>query len=163
MPVRAFVSLGSNIDAEAQLQGAVAAMREEFGELELSPVYRSPAVGFDGDDFLNLIAGFVTDRSALDCAAVMQRLEMEAGRTGEQHGFTARPLDLDMVLYGDLIDGSRELRVPRDDVEKYAFVLGPLADIAPDFAHPVTGQTMAQMWAEFDRSTSPMTVVELSL
>jgi len=158
-----FVSGGSNINAEANIRAAVASLREEFGELAVSAVYRSPAVGFDGDDFLNLIIGFETNRSAHDCAAVMTRLEDESGRTDEQHGFTARPLDLDMVLYGDLIDDDQALRIPRDDVEKYAFVLGPLAEIAPEFTHPVYGKTMAQMWAEFDQSGVDMSVADIAL
>jgi len=156
MAVRVFVSGGSNIDAKNNVRRAVAELKKEFGELQLSAVYRSPAVGFDGDDFLNLIIGFTTERSAHDCAAVMSRLEGEAGRTDEQHGFTARPLDLDMVLYGDLIDDDQVLRVPRDDVDKYAFVLGPLAEIAPEFHHPVSGKTMAELWAVFDQKSSPL-------
>jgi len=158
MPVQVFVSGGSNIDAVTNIRNAVAGLRGEFGELSLSSVYRSPAVGFDGEDFLNIIIGFVTDRSASDCAGVMNALESASGRTDAQRGFTARPLDLDMVLYGDLVDGSPELRVPRDDVTEYPFVLGPLAEIAPDFRHPVTGETMADMWRGFDRSNLTMTV-----
>jgi 2-amino-4-hydroxy-6-hydroxymethyldihydropteridine diphosphokinase len=156
MPVRVFVSGGSNIDAKSNIRRAIAELEKEFGELQLSAVYRSPAVGFDGDDFLNLIIGFTTDRSARDCAAVMNRLEAEAGRTDEQHGFAARPLDLDMVLYGDLVDDAQALRVPRDDVDKYAFVLGPLAEIAPEFRHPVSGKTMSELWAAFDQQSSPL-------
>jgi len=157
-PVQVFVSGGSNIDAEDNIRNAVAGLQREFGELLLSSVYRSPAVGFDGDDFLNLIIGFETSRPAIECATVMTQLENSAGRTESQHGFTARPLDLDMVLYGALVDDSPVLRVPRDDVEKYAFVLAPLAEIAPEFIHPVTGKTMAEMWSSFERAAVEMTV-----
>ncbi len=161
--VQVFVSGGSNIDAEQNLRDAVIALREEFGELTLSSVYRSPAVGFEGDDFLNVVVAFVTERSAEDCATVMNRLEAQSGRTDDQRGFTARPLDLDMVLYGDLVDDSQLLRVPRADVDEYDFVLGPLAEIAPEFRHPVSGKTMAELWEAFDRSSSRMTKAAISL
>jgi len=158
-----FVSGGSNIDAAINIKQAVAGLREEFGDLSISRVYRSPAVGFEGDDFLNLVIGFKTDRSPHDCAAVMTRLEEAAGRTDDQHGFTARPLDLDMVLYGDLVDDDPVLRLPRDDVEKYAFVLAPLTELAPSFVHPVTGKTIDDMWNEFDQGSVTMTVEALGL
>ena len=162
MSVRVFVSGGSNIDAKQNIRRAIIRLEKEFGELQLSSVYRSPAVGFEGDDFLNIIIGFATARSPHDCAAVMSRLEAESGRTDAQHGFTARPLDLDMVLYGDLVDVDPALRVPRDDVDKYAFVLGPLAEIAPEFRHPVTGQTMAELWAAFDQHATPLLLESLA-
>ncbi len=159
---RVFVSGGSNIDAAKNIQQAVHELRSEFGELCLSKVYRSPAVGFDGDDFLNLIVGFTTDRSPHDCAAVMTRIEAAAGRTDDQHGFTARPLDLDMVVFGDLVDDDKALRLPRDDVDKYAFVLGPLAEIAPESLHPVSGKSFAELWADFDQAHVVMHVEPFS-
>ena len=163
MSAQVFVSVGSNINAAVNVRLAAVLLQREFGDLQLSTVYRSASAGFSGDDFLNLIIGFTTERSPHDCAAVMTKLEHEAGRSEDQHGFVSRPLDLDMVLYGDLVDTDPALRVPRDDIDKYAFVLGPLAEIAPGFRHPLNGKTMAELWTAFDQSASPMTVEPIKL
>ena len=163
MSTQVFVSVGSNINAAVNVGVAVMLLRREFGDLQLSTVYRSASAGFSGDDFLNLIVGFTTECSPHDCAAVMTQLEHEAGRSEDQHGFVSRPLDLDMVLYGDLVDADPELRVPRDDIDKYAFVLGPLAEIAPGVRHPLSGKTMSELWTAFDQAASPMTVEPINL
>jgi 2-amino-4-hydroxy-6-hydroxymethyldihydropteridine diphosphokinase len=155
---KVFVSVGSNIDTEKNIRQAFNDLKSEFGELFLSSVYRSPAVGFNGDDFLNLIIGFATNRSPYDCAAVMTRIEDSSGRTKQQHGFTARPLDLDMVVFGDLVDSDQSLRLPRNDVDKYAFVLAPLAEVAPKFLHPVSGKSFSKLWSDFDKTDVVMQI-----
>ena len=145
--VRAFVGAGSNIEPRANLEAACAALKQHYGELELSPLYQSPAAGFSGPDFLNLVAGFRTEEAP---AAILERLadlEADAGRDRSAGKFSSRTLDLDLLLYGDRIDAA--LKLPHPDIERYAFVLKPLADLAPDLRHPATGVTLSELWESF--------------
>jgi 2-amino-4-hydroxy-6-hydroxymethyldihydropteridine diphosphokinase len=158
-PIAAFVSAGSNIEPARHLRFAVSALRARFGPLLVSPVYRSRAVGFSGDDFLNLVIGFSTREPARVIVAELERLHGEAGRVRGPDPFCSRTLDLDLILYGDEVIA--ELRVPRPDILEYSFVLAPLADVAPELRHPVTGRTMAELWAGFDKSRQPIERVEL--
>lgn len=143
---KAYLSLGSNLDAANHLRGAIAALRERFGEVVLSPVYRTRAVGFDGADFYNSAA--IVD-SELEPQALndwLHALEDRHGRvrTGPRYG--DRTLDIDIVLYDDRrLEGPGNLRIPRPEL-KHAFVLRPLADIAPDLVVPGDGRTLAQLW-----------------
>ena len=146
-PARVFVSAGSNIGPRANLEAACAALKQCYGELELSPLYRSPAAGFSGPDFLNLVAGFRTDEAPGEIRRRLAELEVGAGRDRSGGKFSSRTLDLDLLLHGDRVDAS--LKLPHPDIERYAFVLKPLADLAPDLRHPVAGATLAELWAAF--------------
>lgn len=159
--VTAYVSAGSNIAPEANLRLAIGELRRRYGAVRLSPVYRTPAVGFAGDDFLNLVLAFDTAEPAAAIVAELERLHALAGRRRGPSAFMARTLDLDLLLYGDAV--LPELKVPRDDIRKYAFVLGPLADLAPDLVHPQGGETMAALWGGFDRGSQPLTPVTVDL
>ena len=156
-----YLGLGSNIDAETNLQSAVEALRERFGELQVSPVYRSPALGFEGDDFLNLVVGISTDLSPAALVEYFETLHERSGRVRGSEKFAPRTLDIDLLLYDDVV--SPELRLPRRDVLEHGFVLRPLADLAPDLVHPVTGSTMKEHWAAFDADCHPLTPVDVIL
>jgi 2-amino-4-hydroxy-6-hydroxymethyldihydropteridine diphosphokinase len=150
-----YVGVGSNIDPERNIATAVKVLRETYGTLELSSAYRNPPVGFDGDDFVNLVLCF---RSASGPAVVeesLSDLEKRAGRTRTGAGSGPRTLDLDLLLYGSLVDA--ELRLPRDDILMYPFVLCPLAELVPDLAHPMTGISVADSWKEMVHSSPPFT------
>lgn len=151
----AYLSLGSNIDAEANLRSAVAALRARFGELLLSNAYVFQAVGFDGGDFLNAAAVIDSDLDPFALNDWLHALEDAHGRDRSGPRFGDRPLDIDIVFYDDLVlDGpghpgsgpGRALQLPRDEL-RHAFVLKPLAEIAPDFVEPRSGRTLAAMWA----------------
>ena len=147
--VDVYVSAGSNIDPERHLRDACLGLAEKFGPLSLSSVYRTRAVGFDGDDFLNLVVSFST---ALDVHAVKAELdetEARAGRERSEQSFAPRTLDLDLLLYGSQVIDESGVRVPRADILKYAFVLAPIAELAPDLRHPVEGRTMRELWSAF--------------
>jgi 2-amino-4-hydroxy-6-hydroxymethyldihydropteridine diphosphokinase len=156
---KAYLSLGSNLDAEANLRSAIAALRERFGEVLLSPVYRTRAVGFDGADFLNAAAIIDTDLDPHALNALLHALEdaHERDRSGPRFG--DRTLDIDIVLFDDrVLEGAGNLRIPRPEL-KHAFVLKPLADIAPDRVVPGDGRTLAQLWAAHpDRDRAPETI-----
>lgn len=145
--VRVFVSAGSNIEPRANLKTACRALEKHYRELELSPLYQSAAEGFSGPDFLNLVAGFRTAEAPAEILARLAELEAQAGRDRSAGKFSSRTLDLDLLLYGDRVDAP--LKLPHPDIERYAFVLKPLADLAPDLRHPVSGATMAELWRSF--------------
>lgn len=143
--VEVYVGVGSNIQPERELTHGVRALADAFGELRVSSVYRSPAFGFVGEDFLNVVVVF---ESALDVDAVEARLD--AIETGDGRGrgagrFAPRALDCDLLMFGVRVDALQ--RLPRDDVLRYPFVLGPLAEIAPRLRHPLDGRSFAEHWA----------------
>lgn len=158
---RVFLGLGSNVDAEANLRLAIEELRERFGNLQLSRVYRSAAFGFDGEDFLNLVAACDTDLAPAEILRQIEEIHALAGRVRGADRYTSRPLDVDLLMYGNLVDPDPALRLPRNDILRHSFVLGPLAEIAPDAVHPVTGQRIDKHWREFDVSSHPLTSVEL--
>jgi 2-amino-4-hydroxy-6-hydroxymethyldihydropteridine diphosphokinase len=144
---RAYLSLGSNIDPERHLADAVDALRERFGSVVMSPWYRTKAVGFDGADFVNAAAIIDSDLDPLALDAWLHALEEAHGRDRSGPRFSDRPLDIDLVFFDHLVlDGPGHLRIPRDEL-RHAFVLKPLADIAPDFVHPALGRSLADLWA----------------
>lgn len=138
-----FIGLGSNVGPEENLRWAIAELEQQFGTIVSSHVYQSPAFGFEGPAFLNLVAGFSTTADVDTVEAILSELENSRGRDPEARS-GSRTLDLDLLLYGQRVDAGR--RLPRVDVLAYAFVLGPLAEIAPELIHPVTGVTMRAAW-----------------
>jgi 2-amino-4-hydroxy-6-hydroxymethyldihydropteridine diphosphokinase len=157
---RVYVSIGSNIERDANIRGGVADLKKYFGELELSRVYESEAVGFDGDNFFNLVAAFDTDEDVPAVAKILHDIENDHGRTREGPRFSSRTLDIDMLLYDDAVLQEGKLELPRDEITKNAFVLWPLAEIAPELKHPVLKQSYAELWDAFDKNKQPLWPVE---
>ena len=151
-----FLGIGSNESPEKNLRLAVNELRSRYGEVVLSSVYRSAAVGFDGDDFLNLVVRLNSGASPLSICNEIELIHNIAGRERGSDKWEARTLDIDLLLYNDLVRDERPVRVPRGDVLQYSFVLWPLAEIAPDYVHPVTGKTLLQHWQEFDAASHPL-------
>lgn len=146
-----YVGIGSNIDREASVRVGVESLRQHYGELRLSSVYESDAVGFDGDAFYNLVAAFDTDDSMDAVLCSLSKIEDQHGRVRLSEKFAARTLDLDLLLYGSEIVTTEKYHVPRDEIPHYAFVLWPLAELAPTLEHPETGETFLAMWDKFDK------------
>ena len=138
-----FVGLGSNIEPEANLRAALAALRNRFGALSCSSVYRSPALGFVGPEFLNMVVGLTANVGVDALEVALSELENAGGRDPAKRS-GSRTIDLDLLLFGERVDAAR--RLPRADVLEYPFVLAPLAEIAPDLVHPVTGIPLARAW-----------------
>jgi 2-amino-4-hydroxy-6-hydroxymethyldihydropteridine diphosphokinase len=158
-----YVGLGSNIDPENNLHLGIRELRARYGDLELSAVYRSKALGFDGDDFLNLVAQFESNDTPQAICEQIELIHNLTGRKREGGKWESRPLDIDLLLYNDQIIDEQPVRIPRDDVLEYSFVLRPMAELAPDLVHPVTGRTMLDHWQEFDAARHPLDVVGVIL
>lgn len=162
MSGRAYLSLGSNIEPARHLRAAVAALRARFGEVALSPAYRTPAVGFDGPDFLNAAAAIDSDLEPQALNDWLHALEDAHGRDRSAPRWSDRTLDIDIVLFdGRELSGDGNLRIPRPEL-RHAFVLRPLADIAPDAPVPGSGCTVGDLWARHPEYDSPADAVTLT-
>lgn len=159
---RVYLSLGSNIAPERNLRAAVGALHLEFGDLLVSSVYRTEAVGFDGPDFMNMAVGLDTGWTPQDLDLWLHALEDSNGRRRDVDRYSSRTLDIDIVLFGDLIvDGPGHLQIPRDELNQ-VFVLKPLAEIAPEARHPLSGTRVAELWAAHPDKHQPVARVELT-
>ena len=158
-----YLSLGSNVAPEENLRIAIRELGDRFGALTLSPVYRNKAVGFVGDDFLNLVVACHVDQGLEQLAADIAEIHDLAGRSRGKEKFAARSLDIDILLCEQQIIEGPPLTLPREDVLRYAFVLKPLADIAPLATHPQTGRTFSEHWQEMLAATGGAAGDELHL
>ena len=147
-----YISIGSNIDKERNIPASLQALAAHFGKLTVSSIYESEPVGFTGDTFYNLVVGFESDLDVKDVAKQLRQIELDHGRSRDSKKFSARTLDLDLILYGDLVIQDGRQQIPRDEIERYAFVLEPLAEIAGSLRHPVSHISYAELWAEFDKT-----------
>ncbi len=131
-----YLDIGSNIDREENIQSCVDQLRADFKSIEFSKAYESEAFGFEGDPFINLSAKLKTELSFDDLNAYLKKLENKHARKRDDKKFIARTLDVDILLYGDLIL-QPEKDLPRAEILKFPFVLFPLAEIAGDIIHPI--------------------------
>ena len=161
--VRVFVAAGSNVEPEKNLERACAEIAHIWPDASFSRAYRNVAVGFDGPDFINLVVGF---QAAQPLGSVIERLrgiETNCGRPRYAPKWASRTMDLDVLMYGDVVEQTSEYTLPRPDLLKRPYMLGPLAEIAPETVHPVAGRTIGELWSEFDRDGHAMTPVPLRL
>jgi len=147
-----YVSIGSNIDRDYYISQALDALHKYFGKLNVSSVYESEAVGFVGDNFYNLVAGFVTELPLDELSPLLKKIEDENGRCRKGPKFSGRTLDIDILTYDDLVGVHHGVQLPRDEITKNAFVLWPLAEIAAEVVHPELRVAYAEMWSNYDKS-----------
>ncbi|HMB60035.1 MAG TPA: 2-amino-4-hydroxy-6-hydroxymethyldihydropteridine diphosphokinase [Xanthomonadales bacterium] len=159
----AYLGIGSNVNVVENVSAGVAALRSSFGEVLLSPVYRSLAVGFSGDDFINLAACIQTDLQPLQLKEFLNALEDDHGRKRDQPKFSDRTLDIDILMYDDLYLHTPSLVLPRAEILHYAHVLRPLAELAPELRHPQSRNRIADLWKDFSGDRSGLTEVDFPL
>ena len=158
---RVVVSLGSNIDRRNNVRFALEQLNSRFADLEISRIFETRSVGFEGPDFYNLVAGFTSGLEFTDVRAELKEIERRAGREVREKSYGSRVLDIDILLFGEQVLRP-DYNVPRDEIDKFAYVLKPLSDLYPDMVHPVTGQRFAQMWASFDGEDQCVDVVNFN-
>ena len=149
---KAYLSIGSNLDRERNIALAIARLKERYGDLELSSIYESDAVGFDGDTFYNLAVGVESEESPAQMIRYFRAIEGESGRNRESVRYGPRTLDIDLLLYGNRVCAENGLELPRPELTRYAFVLRPLAEIAGNVGHPTAGKSIGELWSAFDDS-----------
>jgi len=156
-----YVAAGSNVEPRVNLRRALATLHAHFAPLRVSRAYRNAAVGFEGEDFVNLVIGFETTAPVEDVMSRLHEAEAACGRGRDAPKWAPRAMDLDILLYGDLVCERPGLRLPRPDLVRRAYMLGPAAEIAPDLRHPTLGLTLGELWQRFDRAAHPMQPVEI--
>jgi len=161
---RVYLGIGSNVDPETNLRLAIRELRHRYGAITISPVYLNKSLGFDGDDFLNLVVALDTEDSVEQVAALIEGIHGRAGRVRDEARFASRSLDIDILMYGRRVSEGPPAKLPRPDILQYSFVLKPLADIAPTETHPETGASFARHWRDMERlGTHPLRRVTLDL
>lgn len=152
MMARVVLGIGSNLNRRRHIQRGIEALRERFGQVDLSPVYRSESVGFQGPEFFNLVAIIKTDLSVDALHAELRTIEESEGRSRAGDHFSSRTLDIDILLYDDAVLRANGYDIPRAEILEYAFVLKPLSEILPEAQHPENGATFADLWRNFRRT-----------
>lgn len=155
-----YISVGSNIDPRRHVELALRDLRKRFHDVQQSSLYESQAVGFDGDNFINLVVRADTDMSIHAVVDCLHEIEANHGRDRRGPKFSSRTLDLDLLLYDDVTCLTDGIHVPREEILYNAFVLYPLAEIAPDLIHPTEQQSMVRLWQQFDKSKQKIWIVE---
>ncbi|WP_299492371.1 2-amino-4-hydroxy-6-hydroxymethyldihydropteridine diphosphokinase [uncultured Shewanella sp.] len=155
-----YISIGSNIEPEKYVKAALKDLEAIFGSLTLSSVFESEAVGFEGHNFLNMVVAAQTLEPIKAVVAIFKQLEKECGRLPGEKKFSARTLDLDLLLYDDCIC-QQPIVLPREEILNNAFVLWPLAEIAPNRVHPVVNRTYQDLWQAFDKDLQRLWRVDL--
>ncbi|UTW14234.1 2-amino-4-hydroxy-6-hydroxymethyldihydropteridine diphosphokinase [Marinobacterium rhizophilum] len=159
---RVYVSIGSNIERERNITAGLDGLAQSFGELMLSSVFESEAVGFAGDHFYNLVAGFETALPVGELSRQLKAIEDRNGRCRQGPKFSGRTLDIDILTYDDSCGRIDGVELPRAEILFNAFVLQPLAQIAPDVLHPETGVSYAALWQGYDKQKQRLWAVDFS-
>lgn len=151
-----YLSLGSNVDRHHNILAALDALADLFGQLRISSVYESKSVGFDGSNFFNLVVGAATSLSIAELSDRLKRIEDANGRKRSGPKFSPRTLDIDILTFGDFVGVESGIELPRAEITKNAFVLLPLAEIAPEVLHPQLHQSYQQLWNGYDQASQQL-------
>ena len=156
-----YLGLGSNVDAENNIRLAIKWLQETFIDAAFSPIYRSKAVGFEGDDFYNLVARVETAASPDELKLLLNKFEDRHGRLRDVPKFSDRTVDIDILLYDELTLNQPGLILPRPEITQFAHVLRPLADIAPHLLLPGGEHTILQLWHNMDCAEHTLQAIDL--
>ena len=155
-----YLSLGSNVDRHKNITAALDALAALLGDLQISSVYESKSVGFDGSNFFNLVVGAHTTLSIVELSETLKRIEDNNGRKRNGSKFSPRTLDIDILTYGDFVGVESDIELPRAEITKNAFVLLPLSEIEPDGLHPQLQKNYRDLWFDYDRASQSLWVID---
>ena len=141
------LNVGSNQNRRINIRLAIKDLEQYFLNIVLSSLFESPSEGFKGNDFYNVGVNITTLKTSNEVVDILRDIENSLGRDRSLPKFSSRMIDLDLVLYGGIIDET--LNVPRKDILKYAFVLAPLAELNPEAIHPLEGTSYQNLWKTF--------------
>lgn len=158
-----YLSLGSNIDKEKQILFAIDKLKQHFTSIVTSPIYETEAVGFEGENFYNLVVSFKSTLSHKQIETILKQIERDSGRVKKLEKFSARTLDIDILLIGDEILLAQGINIPRDEIIKYSFVLKPLKDIAKNLIHPLTQKTILSHWHDLKKQKKTTKLVKIEI
>ncbi len=161
--VQAFVAIGSNLDPAARMLQAAGALRQRFPDARFSRCYRNPAFGFEGPDFYTAVVGFSTSLPIEALLPQLHEIEALCGRARADPKWQPRRMDLDLLLYGDVVGSGPGYALPRRDLARRIYMLGPLAELAQELLYPPAGPTIGQLWAQFPRTGHQMEALPLDL
>lgn len=156
-----YLGLGSNIRPAHHLPLGLRALRSLLGELSLSPVYEGAAIGFDGAPFWNLVVGARTALGVGELHRALRAIEFAHGRPPDATRHSPRTLDIDILTHGDRVGSVDGVELPRAEILERAFVLRPLAELAPATRHPVLRRSYADLWRDYDHDAEPLQPVAL--
>jgi 2-amino-4-hydroxy-6-hydroxymethyldihydropteridine diphosphokinase len=160
---RVAIALGSNIEPAPRLMHAARLLRAAFPDIRFSSCYQNPAVGFEGADFINAAATLSTDGSVEALTQVLHHIEEQCGRRRDDAKWAPRAMDLDILLFGELVCATPGMRVPRPDLLRRAYMLGPLAELEPGLVHPLAGRALAALWQQLAPQSPPLARTALDL
>jgi len=141
-----YVSLGSNIDPHKHIKNAAKRLQNEFQKFRTSSIYESASIGFEGENFLNSVVSFETTMSPEKLYDYLHSIEDDAGRVRlNGKAWDSRTLDLDIMLFDGKVGSFGKLNLPSEEIENYAHVFLPLMELAPEIAHPVSGERYKEL------------------
>ncbi len=155
----AYLGIGSNIDAVKNIDKAKQLISLTFKGARFSRTFESEAIGFKGDNFLNLVAEVAFDESLEFLIAKLKQIENELGRLRGGAKFSSRHIDIDILLFGDMVC-QNPIELPRDEILTNAYVLWPLAELAPDLIEPDGERCYSDIWKNFDKSKQTLFPIE---
>jgi 2-amino-4-hydroxy-6-hydroxymethyldihydropteridine diphosphokinase len=141
------LNIGSNQNRRINIRLALNKLESNFTDITVSSLFESPAEGFVGSNFYNVGVNAKTKNNIYEVVDILHDIENLLGRDRSLPKFSSRIIDLDLVLFNDAID--EDLKVPRRDILKYAFVLAPVAELNPEDIHPQKGISFLNLWKEF--------------
>lgn len=161
MPV-VYLGIGSNIERKKNIQQAVSSLRKRYENFQCSSVYETQSYGFEGDPFFNLVARFETSEQPSEVKLFLRSIELQQDRPVNAQKFKPRTIDLDFLMYGDLVCDEPDYQLPREDVLTFSFVLEPLSELAPDIKYPGSDKTFSVLWQDFLSHHTPVAATKIA-